>query len=261
MFILIALLAIIVILILLIKTSSGEYRRKISFRDRIQLDHIFDNDIPLKGEEQKEIDSSSEQIDSDQTSLGDEEFSQSSDDSFNQYYKKGLVFFKDENYRDSIMCFNKTIEINPTEPEPYYYRGLAKSKMNLHNDAIEDFTDAMLRKLNNVDAFYERGTARLNIGDKENALRDFSSFVLINKTNAEVYYLKGALEAEQENYQRAVDDFSNAIIVNPNHESAYFKRGLAKQKLGDNAGCCEDSKTAFDKGNLEALHYLKKFCP
>ena len=57
-----------------------------------------------------------------------------------------------------------------------------------------------------------------------------------------------------------ISDFSKAIILNPNHGSAYFKRGMAKQINGDISGCCIDLKTAFDKGYLEAYHYLKKFC-
>ena len=43
-------------------------------------------------------------------------------------------------------------------------------------------------------------------------------------------------------------------------DQAYFKRGLAKQKIGDTVGCCKDFKTAFEKGNLEAYHYIKKYC-
>ena len=76
----------------------------------------------------------------------------------------------------------------------------------------------------------------------------------------EVYYYKGLLEYEAENYSVVIEDLNRAIELNPNHESAYFKRGMAKEKTGDKKGCCNDLKTAADKGNLGAYHYQKKFC-
>ncbi|MGB5847459.1 MAG: hypothetical protein WBH40_03165, partial [Ignavibacteriaceae bacterium] len=105
-----------------------------------------------------------------------------------------------------------------------------------------------------------RGSARLKIQDNENALLDFGHYISIEKNNPEAFYQKGLLEYEKENFQIAIEDFSNAIILKPNHEFAYFKRGLAKQKIGDIIGCCKDFKIAFEKGNLEAFHYIKKYC-
>ena len=118
----------------------------------------------------------------------------------------------------------------------------------------------MLYQLKNVDAFFQRGYARLKVEDNENALLDFKHYISIEKNNPKAFYQKGLLEYEKENFQIAIEDFTNAIILKPNHESAYFKRGMAKQKIGDIIGCCNDFKIAFDKGNLEAYHYIKKYC-
>ncbi len=212
--------------------------KKINYKDRIKLETILENEKPIKKIMPM-------------IKLEDESI---------KYYDKGVALVIAKKYEESIPYLNEVIRINSSEATTYYYRGIAKSKLNLFKDAIDDFTDAMLHKIKDVDAFFQRGYARLKIEDNENALLDFTHYVSIEKNNPEAFYQKGVLEYEKENYQIAISDFSNAIILTPNHGSAYFKRGMAKQIIGDISGCCKDLKTAFDKGYLEAYHYMKKFC-
>ncbi len=186
----------------------------------------------------------------------------------NQKYEFGLLLLKKKKFNRAIYYFSKAIELNPTDSAPYYYRGIAKDKLNLLKDAIEDYNDAIRQKLNIVshssfkinNVFYKRGYCKFKLGDNSSALKDFTRYVSIDKHNPEAYYYKGILEYEAENYSVVIADLNKAIELNPNHESAYFKRGMAKEKTGDKKGCFSDLKTAIDKGNLEAYHYLKKFC-
>ena len=221
--------------VLILKKRSN---KKINYKDRIKLETILENEKPIKKIMPM-------------IKLEDESI---------KYYDKGVALVIGKKYEESIPYLNEVIRINSSEATTYYYRGIAKSKLNLFKDAIDDFTDAMLHKIKDVDAFFQRGYARLKIEDNENALLDFTHYVSIEKNNPEAFYQKGVLEYEKENYQIAINDFSNAIILTPNHGSAYFKRGMAKQIIGDISGCCKDLKTAFDKGYLEAYHYMKKFC-
>jgi lipoprotein NlpI len=68
------------------------------------------------------------------------------------------------------------------------------------------------------------------------------------------------LEFDKENFKKSIDDFSAAIALDKNLADAYFKRGLAKHHTGYEFNACKDLKTAFEKGNLEAYHYLKLYC-
>ena len=117
-----------------------------------------------------------------------------------------------------------------------------------------------MRKLNIIDVFYQRGISKFKIGDKTGAMIDLTRYVSISKNNAEAFYYKGLLEFENEEYSMAIEDFDRTIMLNPNHESAYFKRGMAKNQVGNQEGCCKDLRTAYNKGNLEAFHYMKQFC-
>ncbi|MCH7774702.1 MAG: tetratricopeptide repeat protein [Bacteroidetes bacterium] len=253
-------IVLIIVFVVLILKKRGN--KKINYKDRIKLESILENEEFIK----KDGDSATKNPASDSTNvlqptvdIQDDTIIKVTDKSI-KYYNKGVALVKGEKYEESIPYLNEAIRLNSSEATTYYYRGIAKSKLNLFKDAIDDFTDAMLRQIKDVDAFFQRGYARLKIEDNENALLDFTHYISIEKNNPEAFYQKGVLEYEKENYQSAIDDFSNAIILSPNHESAYFKRGLARQITGDISGCCKDLKIAFEKGNLEAYHYIKKFC-
>ena len=260
-YLIVSLSSITLILFLLAKFRHREFTRKINYRDRIQLDTIADNNPSLeelgKNENPSHLSDLGEYY---QTPSADGESSQSSEDNSIIYLDKGLKLLEVKKNEESIVHFNKAIELSQIDGTPYYYRGIAKSNLNLLNDAVEDFTDAILRKLKKAEVFYQRGYTLLKMGDKIGALQDFNKYLMLDKSNPEVYFQRGSLEFEKENYKNAIEDFTNAILLNPNHECAYFKRGIAKQKLGDTKGCCKDWQAALDRGNLEAYHYLKTYC-
>ncbi len=253
-------IALIIVLVVFILIKRGN--KKINYKDRIKLETILENEeLPEKEADNttKKPPTESADVFHPKTNIQDDSIIKLTDESL-KYYNKGVALVKAKKYEESIPYLNTAIRLNSSEGIAYYYRGIAKSKLNLFRAAIEDFTDAMLHQLKNVDAFFQRGNARLKIEDNENALLDFKHYISIEKNNPEAFYQKGLLEYEKENFQIAIEDFSNAIILKPNHEFAYFQRGLAKQKIGDIIGCCKDFKIAFDNGNLEAYHYIKKYC-
>jgi|GEM_PF-925784 len=259
-------IALIIVLVVFLLIKGGN--KKINYKDRIKLESILENEEqPEKGANNpiskanptSKPPTESSDVIHPKVNIQDDSIIKLTDESA-KYYNKGVELFREKKYEESIPFLNTAIRLNSSEGTTYYYRGIAKSKLNLFRAAIDDFTDAMLRQIKNVDAFFQRGYARLKIEDNENALLDFTHYISIEKNNPEAFYQKGVLEYEKENYERAIEDFSNTIILSPNHESAYFKRGLARQVTGDISGCCKDLKIAFEKGNLEAYHYIKKFC-
>ena len=253
-------IALIIVLVVFILIKQGN--KKINYKDRIQLENILENEeLPEKEADKttKKPPPESPDVFRPKEIVPDDYIIKLTDESI-KYYNKGVALVKEKKYDESIPYLNTAIRLNSSEGIAYYYRGIAKSKLNLFRAAIDDFTDAMLHQLKNVDAFFQRGYARLKIEDNKNALIDFKHYISIEKNNPKAFYQKGLLEYEKENFQIAIEYFTNAIILKPDNESAYFKRGMAKQKFGDIIGCCKDFKIAFDKGNLEAYHYIKKYC-
>jgi len=234
---------------------------KISLSKNIPLEKIVDDMTTFDNNEQDRQSAYAADLDAYYDNKPDAvDFAQHSSDKGSKTYELGVLLLKEKKYKESIKYFDKAIEINPADGIPFYYRGIAKSNINLTDEAIEDYTDAMLRKLSIIDVFYQRGISKFKISDKKGSLTDLTRYVSVIKSNAEAFYYIGLIEFENEEYSVAIEDFNRTIILNPNHESAYFKRGMAKHYTGNKEGCCKDLKSAYNKGNLEAFHYMKQFC-
>jgi len=241
--------------------GTSNHSNKISLSDYKPLEKIVNDMTSFNNDSTEEHFDYSTDIDAYYENKPDAvDYAQNSGEKSTKTYELGMLLLNCKKYKESIEYFDKAIEINPADGVPFYYRGIAKSNINLTDAAIEDYTDAMLRKLNIIDVFYQRGISKYKVGDKKGALTDLTRYVSIAKSNAEAFFYIGLLEIEKEEYTSAIEDFNRTIILNPNHASAYFKRGMAKNHTGNKEGCCRDLRAAYDKGNLEAFHYMKQFC-
>ena len=68
------------------------------------------------------------------------------------------------------------------------------------------------------------------------------------------------IKSKTQDYNGAIENFSLAVELNPLFAEVYFERAMAKEFLGDREGCCDDLKTAMNKGYLNSYHYIKKYC-
>jgi len=256
-------LVILILFSILIVKVRGQ-KRKLGYRDRISLENIVEKKPGEQNNQQEKFQhppAETEESDIEWEMQPDLNLGRNPEESSNKYLTAGIKFLKTQKYRDAILCFNKAIDFNSVDGETYYYRGIVKNKLSLFKDAIDDFTEAILRQLNNPDSFFQRGYAYMQIDEKEDALSDFNNYLMVNKNSSEAYYLRGVLKYDMNDFKSSIDDFSNAIVLNPNHESAYFKRGMARHEVGDTVNSCKDLKIALNKGNFEAYHYLKEYCP
>jgi tetratricopeptide (TPR) repeat protein len=241
--------------------GAANNQQKINFSDKKPLEKIVNDITNFENNGPEELFPYLTDIDAYYENKPDAvDYAQNPSGKSSKNYELGLLLLKGKKFKESIEYFDKAIEINPADGIPFYYRGLAKSYINLTDEAIEDYTDAMLRKLNIIDVFYQRGISKYKVGDKTGALNDLTRYVSVEKSNAEAFYYKGLIDFEMEEYSTAIEEFNRTIILNPNHASAYFKRGMAKHHTGNTQSSCRDLKTAYEKGNLEAFHYMKQFC-
>lgn len=85
-------------------------------------------------------------------------------------FEEGLEFFRNENYRESLLFFDNLLESQPENAVAYYFSGLSALNVGELNKAIENLTYARF----NDEKYYESATwnlilANLGIGNKEEA--------------------------------------------------------------------------------------------
>lgn len=82
------------------------------------------------------------------------------------------TLYKDEGNIDAAMeAYNKSIEIEPSEP-PYYNRAVLNSRIGQFDKAISDYTMAIKYSPTNPDAYKERAMAKFAKGATDKNLSD-----------------------------------------------------------------------------------------
>ncbi len=75
------------------------------------------------------------------------------------HFRRGNIFFINENYKNAITDYNRTIELSPGHSEAYLYRGLSYGKTGKNSLAVSDFTKALARDPDKIEAYLYRSFA------------------------------------------------------------------------------------------------------
>lgn len=91
----------------------------------------------------------------------------------NKKQLEDLKSVMDRQFNTAMKCLNKSIEINPTNAA-YYTRGRLKSELNDFRGSIMDYNKAIELNANDSLSYESRGIAKLQLGQKEDACLDLS---------------------------------------------------------------------------------------
>jgi tetratricopeptide (TPR) repeat protein len=133
-------------------------------------------------------------------------------------YKEANEKASQGKFKDAIILFSKTIELQPENYYAWYNRGIAKSKLNRYEEALLDFEQVI-----KLDAEYKKG-----------------------------YLNRGIAKRHLTDYEGAKSDYSYSIILDPNYHEAYYNRGLLFEMLGKKDSACLDFQKAKQLGSTYA---------
>ena len=145
------------------------------------------------------------------------------DSTATEYFNKGEFYYRNFDYNNAIVYYDKALALDPDMVNAYLQRGFCKNITKNFKGAIADFTSVINMNPDHRWAYISRGSAR-------------------NKT---------------EEFNLAIDDFNKALELDPTDQEAYNNRGFAKKMLGDKKGACDDWNKSRKLGNDEAKIILK----
>ncbi|NEP72610.1 MAG: 1-deoxy-D-xylulose-5-phosphate reductoisomerase [Okeania sp. SIO2G4] len=120
-------------------------------------------------EEKKIEDDASTEIKSENDNLG-----------FNDFYKKGLAEYQQQNYQLALAEFNHAIEIDNGNSDAYIYRGDVKEKLEDYQGAIDDYNQAIKLDATHPKVYYRRGNVLRKVGDNWGAIADYNQAIRLN---------------------------------------------------------------------------------
>lgn len=135
------------------------------------------------------------------------------------WFQKGLMLFKDQQYNEAIEAFSTAIELIPQDSEAYNYRGLARTFLADYDGAVVDYTMAVQIRPDYAEAFNNRGFAYIKKGNLKQALDDFSRAIelkpdLLDAYNSKAWILATSSLEAYRNSAQALALAQKAVEIN-----------------------------------------------
>ena len=158
----------------------------------------------------------------------------------------GDALRRGQQYRESIVAFDKAVLLDPSYWNAYHNRGNSWYALNQFARAISDFTRAIKLNPTNSGSYHMRARARGDGGDLDGAIADATeAFRLAPEDDHAIYnrgnywidkwgqYDRGSDLQRREYLSSAVEDYTTTIKINPKRHDAHTNRGLAWLRLGE----------------------------
>jgi len=170
------------------------------------------------------------------------------------YYNKGIDYFTQEDYNNSILAFGKAIKQEPKYVKAYELRARAYICNSTYSKAIKDLNKAIYLDPNNSELFYLRGLSYKNC-DEENIEEDINakamSMMLGNFDDDED-------DIVEDNIEQAKMDFTAAIDINEKYIDAYLERAEIYIEQQEYDSAIEDYSSIINLESDNYLHYEKR---
>lgn len=141
------------------------------------------------------------------------------------YHVRGLAYYHQAAYRESIADYEQAIRLDPSFNEAYFSRANVYFDSGDYLQAIADYTQAIFLSPSDAVALSNRGNAYMQMGDIVNAQTDFAQAIAINPKYAPIYVNRGNLYFATGEYDLALNDYTSAIQYDPLLVVAYINRG------------------------------------
>lgn len=173
-----------------------------------------------------------------------------------EYYEQGVEKSRNQDAAAAWQAFNKSIQLNPNNPESFYRRANANYDLKKYQEAIADYSQAIALNPKYVQAYFNRGLARHDFNDKRGAIEDYTQVLMLDPNDTDTYYERGVTYLELQDYKTAIGDFTEVIRLQPNLVKAYHSRGLARAGSSDLQGAIGDYTEAIklDAQNVDAFY-------
>jgi len=166
------------------------------------------------------------------------------------YYNRGLVAEKMENYPQAQRDFSSAIGTNSNFIDAYLSRARIEVMQNRLDVAMNDCSKALAKDDKNIEAYLIRSKIYVKRLEYPNAINDISRIILIDPVNADMYVLRGSYYQDFNQHPNAINDFSKAIDLSPGNPKMYFLRAKSYEEI-------LDYKNA--RNDYEAIGSLSKY--
>ena len=143
----------------------------------------------------------------------------------------GTLQFQKKNFDNGIRLIEKSLKIDPDQPNALNNLGVIFLGLNRPDDALIRFDSAIKFQQNYEEAHSNRGNALNDLNRPKEALRSYDRAISINSSYAKAYSNRGNVLKDLNRLNEAIESYDIAINLMPSYANAYSNRGDAFKEL------------------------------
>jgi tetratricopeptide (TPR) repeat protein len=168
---------------------------------------------------------------------------------------RGVAFYKEERFDESIRDFKKAINLDSTRLD--YYHALADAYLDFaqSKDAVNMLNLALKRAPSRIPTLLKLSEFQLILKHYPESEAACERIIALDANNAEANFMKGRIYKETGDTLRAMGFFQRAVEQNADHFDAYMQLGLlSAQKHNPRALDYYKNALRIDSTSTEALY-------
>ena len=165
--------------------------------------------------------------------LSKEKIQQNTND-IKQLFNQGRALQINGKHFEAEKKFKEILQVEPEHFQSHVQLGMLYKKQERYRDAVVEFKKALTIQPNSL-AHKNLGIIYSKLGENRKAVKEFEAAIKINPNLENIHYLLGKIlfHNKLENHQRVIEEFKKALKANPQRWEASFALGLVykSQKL------------------------------
>ncbi|RNA23613.1 Tetratricopeptide repeat 6 [Brachionus plicatilis] len=203
------------------------------------------------------------------------------------YNLLGRVYMKAKKWKEAVMAFEKSIDLNFDETkssknmsttsssfskmanltglkankkdliDAYFMKGQCFIETKHYTDAYSSFDKVIDLNPENAQAFYHRGIARVHL-KHQRCIQDFNKALALDPSLFEAFLARACIYGMQERYTKAILNCNEAVRLNSKSVRGYLYRGALKYMSRSFNYAIKDLTEAINLDQTCALAYFNR---
>ena len=164
-------------------------------------------------------------------------------ESAEEWFKKGNEATEARDYEKAIRCFDRTVALDPNHLGGYRNMGCVFGMRGMWDEAIEPFKKALAMNPDDAQIHHNLGFCWYKKGMLDEAIAEFEKAIALDLEFRDAYHNLGIVYGKKKMFDKAIPMFKEALKVRPNNADTHLSLGKAYKEVG--------------KDILAADHYYK----
>jgi len=177
-----------------------------------------------------------------------------------EFQNAGIKKLENQDFEGALKDFEEALKLDKKNAELYAWKGFTHLKMEKYAKATSDINHAIKLDDSKATFYHYRAVIRDSLKRYEESLKDYAKAIKLNPQDAEIFVSRANSFLKRKDFNTVVSNLNVAIQLNRKHATAYYLRGLAKFRLVDSVGACNDWKLANEMGHPKAKEALEQNC-